>query len=484
MPFKISVLLVDDDRGFLADIGGALGKEWTVIRAYSAKEAVKSFHKRPDVVLLDVRLDDGNPTNREGLDLLRKIRNDIPETPVVMMTAFGQIDIAVEAMKLGAEDFIQKDRVNILEYDKILRSILEKRRLRKRVHALQEELERIEPWKIIGENSSIKAVKHLIEMAATDGFVTVLVTGATGTGKELVARAIHERGRRSEFPFVPVCISALNPNTVESELFGHEKGAFTGAQERHIGYFERADGGVLFLDEIGELSGELQVKLLRFIEDRRFQRMGSGDLIEVDVQLVAATNKNLESSITVGGFRSDLYYRLKTFQIALPPLSARVEDIPSLAKYFLEILRNQGRTRAEEIEEKAMGLLKKYAWPGNVRELRGCIERAVIFCESAGHRKIEAEDLPLELIRPSELNIGGGKAFLRPGSSVGKELARLELGLMREALNRTKGRKIEAQRLLGYNSRFTMLRRINAALKRFPDLRKEFPDIVTAYENR
>lgn len=474
-----TLLIVDDNAEYLDSLARVLRREFSIITATTVEEAQAGLKRAPQLILLDVRLKDDDPANKDGLELLKLIKGEMPEVPVVMMTAYGDIDIAVEAMKLGATDFIQKGKVNLSEFRKSIENALERSRLERKVAQLEEELQRIQPWELVGDDPKILEVKKQIQAVAQDSHVTVLVRGATGTGKELVARAIHSRGPRSRAPFVVVAVSSLARGIIESELFGHEKGAFTGADKRRIGYIEKADGGVLFLDEIGDLDKDVQVKLLRFLENKTFCRLGGTEEITVDVQLVAATNRDLEAAVRSGEFREDLYYRLKVVEIVLPPLIERKGDIPKLASHFLQLLRLQGRTRVERISDEAMKLLIDYPWPGNVRELKYCIERATIF---ATHNEILPEDLPMEIRNPySERHILPDVEIPEDGIDIGERLAYLELKYIERALELA-GKKTEAWKMLGYNDRFAMRRRVRAILRKYPDIAAAFPKLLEKYK--
>ncbi len=473
MSSKSKILIVDDDIEYLKSLARALKGDFSIVTASSSSEAKELLLSNPDLALFDIRLDDVDINNREGVEVLKFVKREMPTIPVVIMTAYGDIALAVEAMKLGAADFVQKG--DFSELKKTIRNVLERIKLERKLSVLEEDLHRLEPWEIVGDDPKILEIKKLVDTIAKDGQTTVLIRGETGTGKELVARSIHEKGIRERGSFVPVAISALSPTVVESELFGHEKGAFTSADRRKIGYIEKANGGVLFLDEIGELSPEIQIKLLRFSDNRTFSRMGSTDEIEVDLQLITATNKDLEKAVEDGVFRADLYYRLKTVQIFLPTLVERMGDIPELAHHFLSFFRTQGRTRMEKISDSAMQLLKQYAWPGNVRELKNCIERAIIFADRNGHSQIMPDDLPFEVGEPSGKEYGIPAVNLPDeGVNVSEELARVELTYIEKALKATNGKKTEAWKLLGYNDRFALRRRIKILLRKFPYLIKEF----------
>jgi two-component system NtrC family response regulator len=481
------ILLLDDDTGFLTALAESLRADGYDTEAVSELNAIAAaLNDTVDVAFLDVRLDDQpNSANRDGLEALRRIRTSYPRTAVVMMTAFGCVDLAVEAMKMGADDFIEKDRLSFSDYPRVVERALEHRRLERQVEVLREEvgqLQRGESWEIVGESCGIREIKRLIDMAARDGQVTVLITGPTGTGKELVARSIRKRGIRRDGPFTDVNISALNPGVIESELFGHEMGAFTDAKQRKVGYFEKADGGVLFLDEIGELPPALQVKLLRFIDERAFCRVGGTDPVRVDVQLVVATNRNLDESLEAGFLREDFYYRLRTLQIALPPLRTRKEDVLPIAEHFLDVLRGQGRTRLSAFNEKASHCLVCYDWPGNIRELKYAVERAVMFCDDRCGAVIAPEDLPLEM--QFEARRSGGRYEIRlvdGQADVELEKARLELTYIQATLQTHGGSKDETWQALNYGGRHTMVRHIKKALAAYPELAVEFPKLSNYY---
>jgi len=481
MSGKYKILIVDDDTEYLKSLTKVLERDFFVVTASSFEEARSALLSRPDLVLLDIRLDEADSNNREGIEILRFIKQENPTTPVVMITAYGDIDTAVETMKLGADDFIQKARVDIRELRKVIQNVLRRSRLERKVLILEEDLHRIEPWEIIGDDPNILEVKRLIDMIAKDGQVTVLICGETGTGKGLVARAIHKRGIRRECPFVSVHISALSPTIVESELFGHERGAFTGANRGKMGYFEKADGGVLFLDEIGELDLGIQLKLLHFLDNKTFCRVGGTNEIKVDLQIIAATNRDLERAVKEGSFRADLYHRLKTVQISLPTLVERAEDIPKLVYHFLSFFRTQGK-KIEKISDTAMQLLRQHNWPGNVRELRNCIERAIIFAEYSGRDQITPEDLPYELQARSPIPAKTLAIELpEKGIDLVEELARVELAYIEKALKTTDGKKTEAWKVLGYNDRFAMRRRVEIIANKFPWLLSEFSYITEKY---
>ena len=476
------LLIVDDNTSLLASLARALKREFVILTATEAATARKLFAERPDIVILDIRLNEKDPQDKTGIDLLREFLRAERSVPIIMFSAYSDVETAVECMRLGAVDFLQKS-AGINELQQRLKRGLENAQLSRQVTQLEERLRQLDPIELIGASSYIAEIKEQIQMVAQDGYVTVLIRGETGTGKEMVARAIHRIGWRTREPFVTVAIGALNPNLIETELFGHEAGAFTGAQKRRIGFIEKAKRGVLFLDEIGDLPADAQLKLLRFLEERKFSRVGSTEEIDVDVQIVAATNRDLEESVRQEKIREDLYFRLKSLQIFLPTLSQRLEDVPLLANHFLTIFRQQGRTKITELDLKALEKLMSYSWPGNVRELKAVLERAIIYASFKGHQRLEKEDLPLDVLKAS------ASGFQRPievglregGVDIEVELARLELSYIEQALRLTEERKTEAWKLLGLNDRFALLRRAKSLLKGFPMIAAEFPLVRKLY---
>lgn len=477
MARRATVLIVDDDVDYLGLLRQALTRDFEVVTAQNADEASRRLNFSVDAILLDLRLQGGGEDDRAGIRLLDAIR-EIRPIPVIIMTAYGDIDVAVESMKLGAADFIQKTRVNLDDLRKILKHVIERSRAERRAAELEKEVQRLEPWDLIGGNSKLEALRRVIDTVADDGHTTVLVRGETGTGKELVARAIHTRGARQTGPFVAVALPALPPTLIERELFGHVRGAFTDAREGRQGYIQKAAGGVLFLDEIGDLGRELQPKLLRFLDSRAFAPVGSTAEVPVDVQVVCATNRNLEEAVRAGEFREDLYYRLRTMEIVLPPLRERLDDVPALADHFLFLLRRQGRTRAAGMTSAALDRLCRYSFPGNVRELRSLVERAVMMAAVHSHAMIDIEDLPAEMTAATPL-----VRAPRDGEQINldAELARAELAFIERALQITEGRKSEAWKLLGLNDRFALLRRVKRIRDDHPTLINDYPILKTRY---
>jgi len=388
------ILIVDDDPGFRNLLETILvGEGYGVDNAGSVGEALRAGARRKyDLVIADLKLPDG-----DGLAVLRWWMENMPETPVIMITAFGTVASAVEAMKLGAVDYLGKPLSSPDELRLLVRKALDQRQLAEQFQLLREEdAERFSCGDLVADDPKMARVLDLARRVAPT-ITTVLITGESGTGKELIARCIHKNSPRSQKIFVAVNCAALAPSLIESELFGHEKGSFTGTAGQHLGRFERAHGGTLFLDEIGELDGNLQAKLLRVLQEKAFERVGGTREIAVDVRVIAATNRNLKQSVADGKFREDLYYRLNTFPIEVPPLRDRPSDIPRLARFFLgRAARNLAKPHLA-LTPEAEKVLLAYGWPGNVRELENTMERVAILCDDV----IEPDDLPVTSSGPA-----------------------------------------------------------------------------------
>lgn len=385
---KPRILIVEDERAIQVALESLLRKAgYEIALASSGGEALALIQSQVfDLVITDLALGAG-PT---GLDVLHAVKAHRPETAVVMITARGSEKIAVEAMKGGAEDYVPKPFEND-EVRVVVKRAVDRTRLEREHRLLLERLEReFGMGPIVGSGPAMQRVFETIAKVA-DTDLTVLVRGESGTGKELVAQALHQRGERKSRPLIAVNCAAINRELVESELFGHERGAFTGANMRRIGRFEAAHQGTIFLDEIGDMPLETQAKVLRVLEERKFERVGGGQTIDVDVRVVAATHRDLEAEVKRGTFRQDLYYRLKVIEIVLPPLRARVADIPSLVERFLTRLAERLGREKKGIEGEALAALARYDWPGNVRELRNVIEQAAVL---ASGPEIRRSDLP------------------------------------------------------------------------------------------
>jgi two-component system, NtrC family, response regulator AtoC len=429
------VLLLDDDT-FLRDIvqerlerqGHELLVAGTVAAAHAHIDRV-----HPDFALLDIKLPDG-----EGTEVLRRLTAET-EAPVVMMTAHATVKYAVEALQLGARDFLEKP-FSLDRLDATVAALLELTALRREIRALR--TSHGLAGTVLGNSTAMRQVMALAERVAPAGNTTVLITGETGTGKGMIAHAIHRLSPRAKKPFINVTCSALAESVMESELFGHEKGAFTDARTTKQGLVELADGGTLFLDEIGELSANVQGKLLRFIEEKRFRRVGGTKDLSVDARVVAATNRDLEEEVEAGRFRADLYYRLSVIPILIPPLRERAGDVALLARAFLDSFVREFGKRIRRISPEAMELLERYRWPGNVRELRNVLERSVLLAEGV---ELTPEMLPPEVTQPR----GRGRAMPVELDSAGLDLEELERRLLEAALTRAGGNRTEAGRLLG-----------------------------------
>ena len=383
------ILIVEDERAIRLALSGLLKREgFESEQAGDGQEAIARLEAEPfDFVLTDLALGEGP----SGMDVLRASKAHQPETPVVMITAHGNEKVAVEAMKAGADDYVPKPFDND-EIRLVVRRCLERTRLARENRLLRARIEKeYGMGNLIGSGPAMRQVFETIQkVAETD--LTVLIRGESGTGKELVAQALHEQSARKGRPFVAVNCAAISRELVESELFGHEKGAFTGADARRVGRFEAADGGTIFLDEIGDMALETQAKVLRVLQERSFERVGGGQPIDVDVRVVAATHRDLEKDVAGDRFREDLYYRLKVVELPLPPLRERREDLPALTARFLGQLAERLGRPAKPLGEEALAALARHPWPGNVRELRNVIEQAAVL---APGERIEVADLNL-----------------------------------------------------------------------------------------
>ncbi len=437
-----TILIVDDDINTLKGMKQFLahrGRE--IIVAEKAEKALEELGQRPvDVVISDIRLPDMN-----GIQLMEEIRRHYPETDVILMTGYGSIQDAVEAMQKGAESYLTKP-LNPDELEIVLSRVLHKRALIQQNRELLKRLngQKVSP-SILGTSAEIRAVlKTIREVAPTD--IPVLIEGETGTGKELVARAIHRASERSSGPFVVVNCAALHENLLESELFGHEKGAFTGAVKQKKGRFELATGGTLFLDEIGEMSLETQAKILRALEYGTFERLGGTQSIQTDVRVLSATNRDLREEIEKGAFREDLFYRLNVITLPVPPLRERREDIPVLARAFQERFAVAQKKEIRGITNRALRLLEKYPWPGNVRELEHVIERAVVLC---GGDEIDVTHLP-DQIRELGASEEGEQVIHLPVGITLKEAEKTLILKTLEAVDYHRGRAAE---ILGISKR-------------------------------
>jgi len=442
---QLTVLVVDDEPSNLSSLRKIFEREhMRVLTAEDAKSALDLVRRhRVQVALIDLMM-----PGTSGAELLRALREVTPDTEAVLMTAYGTVETAVQAMRDGAYDFVEKPlkRMNIV---KSVRKAAERQLLLAENRSLRRELRMLTHREIVGQSSALRRVLDVSNQAAPSS-ATVLLLGESGTGKELIARHIHGRSSRSSGPFVAVNCSAIPESILEGELFGHERGAFTGAVARRDGRFARAAGGSLFLDEIGELTPAVQVKLLRVLQEGEYEPLG-GDTVKADVRIIAATNRNLQQEVEGGRFREDLYYRLNVIAITAPPLRSRRDDVPLLVDHFLGIYcAKNGRPRLN-VSSDALAKLLDYSWPGNVRELENVIERAAVLCPSD---VLGLGDLPDAVTRASAP---------APSSlvfEVGTPLAEVEQRMIRETLKRTEGDKSLAAQLLGISTR-TIYRKLD-----------------------
>jgi DNA-binding NtrC family response regulator len=443
-----SKILIVDDEPFNLDLleQELTDRGYSIERAGNGAEALKKFESfHPDLILLDYQMPDMN-----GIDVLKELRSRGHETPIVLVTAYGSIERAVQAMREGAYDFIPKpfepDHMAL-----VVEKALEREKLRREVEILSEEVSERHHL-VLGKSAKMNQAVDAAKKAAGSK-ATVLLLGESGTGKELLARAIHNWSERSDKPFVAINCVGLSRELLESDLFGHEKGAFTGAHQLKKGKMELADGGTVFLDEVGDITAELQTKLLRFLQEREFERVGGTTPIPVDVRIIAATNRDLDSDVKAGRFREDLYYRLNVVPVILPPLRERKEDIPELANFFLQRFSKETKKNFTAITEEALEKLLAYRWPGNVRELANVIERSVVLSQGP---KLAPSDLPPPIAGGTQAAPPGGLSYHEAVDAARREM-------IRKALAQAEGNRTEAAKLLGLHK--THLFRLMKSLK-------------------
>ena len=439
------ILIADDEKNMIWAMKKALKDErYRLITASDGEEAVKlTMDEEPDLILLDLRM-----PKLDGMEALKKIRRMNDKIPVIMLTAHGTMESAVEAMKLGALDYLSKP-FDIDELKIIIERALDIGNMQQQIAFLTEELERSTGKSIIGSSEKMNEVLEIVNRVANSN-ATVLITGESGTGKELIANAIHYNGSRRDKPYIKVNCGALPEGLLESELFGHEKGAFTGAVARKPGRFERAEGGTIFLDEVGELTPAVQVKLLRVLQEKEFERVGGIETIKANVRVIAATNRDLREMVNQGTFREDLFYRLNVIPIELPPLRQRKADIPSLIDHFVErFCKEMGRNKIS-FDKEAIDILINYPWKGNIRELENVIERIVILNQG---EQVSKMALPKEVISQNS----DGKVFELPEQGI--DLDQLEKSFIEQALRRTDNNQTQAAKLLGI-TRHTLIYRM------------------------
>ncbi|MBO8128311.1 MAG: sigma-54-dependent Fis family transcriptional regulator [Peptococcaceae bacterium] len=442
---KPKILIIDDEEYMCWAIQRAMEQEgYEAVSATSGAAGLDILNENgASLVIVDLKMPD-----MDGIEVLKRIKKNHPKIPVILITAHGTIETAIEAMKIGASDYITKP-FDLDELVIVVKKTLQVSKLMNEVRFLRSELTK-EHGTMIGESPAFVEVKQLIEkVAPTDA--PVLITGESGTGKEVAAVALHNLSHRKEEPFVAINCAALPEHLLESELFGHEKGAFTGATSKKLGRFQLADKGTIFLDEIAEMSPSMQAKLLRFLQNQTFERVGGTKTIKTDTRIIAATNRDLKEAVQKGLFREDLYYRLNVITIHLPPLRERKDDIPLLARHFITTLRTLYHDTT--ISPDALALMQQYHWPGNIRELRNVIERALILCTD---NRIRPCHLPKELQNTQPVRESESQIDLPPE---GINLDDVERQLIHKALERANGNQTQAARLLGI-TRATLIYRM------------------------
>ncbi|MGB4067050.1 MAG: sigma-54 dependent transcriptional regulator [Nitrospira sp.] len=463
------VLLIDDDPRVRTSLKMVLEPIYDILQACDGQEGLDVFRKdEPDLILLDVIL-----PGTDGLAVLQTLRLESKMTPVIMLTGTKSVKTAVDAMKFGAADYLSKP-FDVDELRIIIDRVLNSSELEREVKQLRAQVvQRYAFHNLIGKSQGMQEIYSKIEQVA-DSRTTVLITGESGTGKELVAKALHYNSSRRERPFIALNCAALPETLIESELFGHEKGSFTDATARRVGQFELANTGTLFLDEIGDLSPITQAKLLRVIQEREFTRIGGVQPIKVDVRIVTATNKNLDDLVRKAQFREDLYYRINVIALVLPPLRERGEDIPLLAKHFLEKRLDEERRPRIEFGKEALELLTRYSWPGNVRELENFVEQAFIWYQNA--TQITPEHLP-NLIKNDSRSTSLRDDTLAGRMSLEKAVMEFEREIILDALKRTNYVQTHAANLLGISRRMLKYRMDTLSIGRPDNSSTQEPDL-------
>jgi len=433
-----TILVVDDEPLIRWSLVERLRTDgYDVAEAPTGKEALQRVAAGVDLVLLDYKLPD-----IDGVTVLRTIKEHDPDVIVILLTAYATVDTAVEAMKIGAYHFANKP-FNLDDISAMVERALETTRLRREVRMLRaSQAQPFAPERIVGESPAMGELRDLLRKVAGSPASTVLLTGESGTGKDLAAKILHYNSDRANRPFVNITCSAIPETLLESELFGHERGAFTDARQQKRGLFEQADGGTVFLDEIGEMVPALQAKLLRFLEEKAFKRVGGSQDLHVDVRVIAATNRDLPEQVRAGHFREDLFYRLNVLPIALPPLRAHLDDVPALVGFYVDLFNREFRKQVRGASTEALRELRAYGWPGNIREVRNAVERAMLLAEGAW---LEPKDFPVLAAKAQAAH--GGIAL----PAEGVDLEELERSLVVQALERSGYNQTRSATLLGLN---------------------------------
>jgi DNA-binding NtrC family response regulator len=442
---KPAVLIVDDEKSARDGLVRALRRDYNVFAAENGTAALEILESQSvDVLLSDVRM-----PGMDGIALMQRALGKHPDLTVIILTAYGDVELAVQAMKFGATDFMTKP-INLDKLELVLERLLKAKRIQLENEQLKVQLDdKYGLENIIGRSAPMQEVFDTIRQVASSR-ATVLIQGESGTGKELVAKAIHQLSPRSKGPFVAVHCAALSQNLLESELFGHEKGAFTGAMERRVGRFEKADSGSLFLDEISEIDASVQVKILRTLEERQIERVGGDTPVDVDARLIAATNRDLRGMVDDGDFREDLFYRLYVVVITLPPLRERQDDILLLLNHYLAVFNEENGKQISGFTPAAYDLLSRYDWPGNIRELRNLVERMVVLAHGS---VLDVDNIPAQV---REKALGGGEIKIDAELTVDE----MEKRMVIQALEKTGGNRTKAAEKLGI-SRRTLHRKLN-----------------------
>ncbi|HUP64213.1 MAG TPA: sigma-54 dependent transcriptional regulator [Thermoanaerobaculia bacterium] len=433
------ILIVDDDQATSAGMADVM-EEWgyETESAVTIKDAWAAASRQvPDVAIVDLKLPDGS-----GLDLLKRFKDTYPDVSVIILTGHATVDSAVKSLKVGAEDYVTKP-VDLPRLEVVLKSVEDRHMMKQEILELRRQLQKMGALgHMVGKSRAMQKLFEEIEMVAnTDA--NVMIVGESGAGKEVVANTIHHLSRRRNKPFIAFNCGAISPTLIESEIFGHEKGAFTNAIKRREGYFEMAKGGTVFLDEITEMPLDLQVKLLRVLEEGRFRRVGGNDEINIDARIIAATNRNPHKAIEEGRLREDLYYRLNVFPIEVPPLRERKEDLPLFAMFFLEKLNEAEEKKVEKIDSEFLEILAQYDWPGNVRELRNVINRAFIMARGDA---LTVDCLPEKFVAKRRSDAAGVERITVP---LGQPMEEVERIVIEETLNMTAGDRKKTAEILG-----------------------------------